>query len=404
MDGRRCEIEQSDKRGLTFKIDGLAVSLSQIPLPRRVIALTISPFDKFPVPRNLRARGDDLPKTIYRYLGLRDRFGKASIENLLYRSLISLFEESENEALRRANIGAVFSFLNFEPKISIIFRLRVSRAVREAIFNGEQLDFKEQFGYSQIRALEDLERAGIATEELREQLKIALDRSVGNRIEINVDFQSGGILDDLFFQLHALRKARLLSLSGVEVTHTSGLSSDLKSASSGQLSMVSALISLASAIDSGSLVLIDEPELSLHPEWQVKYVDLLAKTFARYEGCHFVVATHSPLVISELPSHADVISLDKERLQSAEELVGQSSDFLLAEAFDFPTGGNLYVKNQIFEALRLVSAGKSRSQNFQDILSDLRKIEMALPQDDPSKIIINELQSVADHAGRATKK
>lgn len=153
-------------------------------------------------------------------------------------------------------------------------------------------------------------------------------------------------------------------------------------------------------IGNGSLVLIDEPEISLHPEWQVKYIDLLVKTFGRYRGCHFVVATHSPMVISELPAHAQVVSLDQDGLPPTRDLQGQSADFLLAEAFGLPTNGNLYIKNRIVEALRLVANGKARSKEFTEILTDLQKFEMDLDDDDPSKVIIANLQEVSDRAGR----
>lgn len=165
--------------------------------------------------------------------------------------------------------------------------------------------------------------------------------------------------------------------------------------------MVAALVALASVITNGSLILIDEPEISLHPEWQIKYIDLLVKTFAHYQGCHFVVATHSPLVISELPSHANVITLDEDKQLPTIELKGQSADYLLAMAFGLPTNGNLYIKDCIVEALRLVANGKSRSQDFKNSMALLQQFADDLPDEDPSKTVINNLQSVADHAGKA---
>ncbi|MBM4328707.1 MAG: ATP-binding protein [Deltaproteobacteria bacterium] len=45
------------------------------------------------------------------------------------------------------------------------------------------------------------------------------------------------------------------------------------------------------------LVLIDEIELHLHPAWQRSIIPTLTKTFP---NCQFIVATHSPQVISEL--------------------------------------------------------------------------------------------------------
>lgn len=401
-DGRLCIVEQDqlDHEVVNASIDGITASILDLPLPRRVVALTTSPFDKFPVPRPSTNLDAPLDTAMYHYLGLRDRFGKASIETLLYRSLNSLFEQTENESLRRSNIGAVFDFLKLKPTVNVIYRLRDTARLRDAVNRKLHLDKDQVLSPSQRRGVEEAERSGISEAELRMLLELAYRRARNGRIETRADFEYGGILDDFFQRLQPIRRAGFLNLIGVEVTHHSGLSSDLRSASSGTLSMVSALIALASVIGNGSLVLIDEPELSLHPEWQVKYVDLLVKTFSRYEGCHFVVATHSPMVISELPPHAEVVSLDQGGLPPTHELQGQSADFLLAEAFGLPTNGNLHIKNRIIDALRLVANGHAKSEEFNQILKDLLKFESDLDEDDPSKTIITNLQEVADLAGK----
>ncbi|MGO7287859.1 hypothetical protein ACCT25_37005 [Rhizobium ruizarguesonis] len=127
LDGKHCVIEwSSDPRRLECSVDGFSVAVSDLPLPKRVVALTISPFDKFPVPRSIRHSVKPMEPSIYEYLGLRDQFGKASMESLLFRSLNNLFEESDNEPLRRINIGSVFEFLGLEPFLTVIYRLRIS--------------------------------------------------------------------------------------------------------------------------------------------------------------------------------------------------------------------------------------------------------------------------------------
>lgn len=46
-------------------------------------------------------------------------------------------------------------------------------------------------------------------------------------------------------------------------------------------------------LSSGHLVLIDEPELSLHPRWQLRFIDDLQQIRSLVE-CDFILATHSP--------------------------------------------------------------------------------------------------------------
>jgi predicted ATPase len=400
--GRHCRVMHDQKGTVKFSVDGLGLPAYELPLPHRIVALTISPFDKFPVPRSINKGSNPSDGSIYQYLGLRDRFGKASIENLLYRSLNSIFDTAENEALRRTNIGAVFDFLGYNPILNIIYRLRVNTKLREAAFRKDSL-LKGAISETQRRSLEDALRSGLNEVDILDLLEVAIKRSVNGRIESKVDFEAGGLIDDASVTLQPIRRAGFMNLVGVEVTHRNGMQSDLRGASSGTLSMASSLIALASVIRNGSLVLIDEPELSLHPEWQVKYIDLLVRTFGRYQGCHFVVATHSPLVISELPDHAEVVSLDRDGLPRIQDLKGQSSDYLLAEAFGLPGNGNLHVKELVIQALRLVAAGQARSAELRKLIQDLERFEPDLDESDPTKEIIKNLHKVVEIAGKSAK-
>ena len=51
------------------------------------------------------------------------------------------------------------------------------------------------------------------------------------------------------------------------------------------------------AAEAEAVVLIDEIELHLHPEWQRRIVENLIKTFPK---CQFIATTHSPQVIGEV--------------------------------------------------------------------------------------------------------
>ncbi|WP_102224692.1 AAA family ATPase [Acidimangrovimonas sediminis] len=399
VDGYHCTVAQTGRRSISIQVNGNEVSPRDLPLPKRIVALTISPFDKFPLPRTLHRSvvQVDAASSMYQYLGLRDNFGKASIRTLLFRSLSSLFDATDNNSLRLSNIGAVFEFLGMRPMVNVIYRFR-ERSLLHDIASGLDPYTDDRLSYTKKRLLEDIARSDVSLSHLQWLAKLALEKATGNRIETHADLETG-FQDPLFLDLQPLRRAGLLSMSGVEVELKDGGPTDLLQASSGQLSMVSALIALASVIKNGSLVLIDEPELSLHPEWQVKYIDLLLRTFARYHGCHFVVATHSPMVISELPEHAEVISLDQEELPSTKELKGQSADYLLAEVFGAPTSNNLHIRDRIVTALRMIANGDMNSKAFGEALADLRKFATELEPNDPAAELIRNVEEAARDAG-----
>ena len=61
-------------------------------------------------------------------------------------------------------------------------------------------------------------------------------------------------------------------------------------------------------MDNDALYCLDEPENSLSPKLQLKLVEMIQQ-MARYCGCQFVIATHSPFILS-LPS-ARIYDLDE---------------------------------------------------------------------------------------------
>ncbi|MNR19906.1 hypothetical protein D3C85_1367230 [compost metagenome] len=70
----------------------------------------------------------------------------------------------------------------------------------------------------------------------------------------------------------------------------------MASLSSGEQHLIVILGKLVFKTEPGSLVLIDEPEISFHPEWQEKFLDIL-ESIRQINGFTSVVATHSPMVI-----------------------------------------------------------------------------------------------------------
>ncbi|MGI2015973.1 AAA family ATPase [Shewanella oncorhynchi] len=76
-------------------------------------------------------------------------------------------------------------------------------------------------------------------------------------------------------------------------------------ASSGELSLISTTIFIASKINSNTSIFIDEPENSLHPEWQRQYITNLLNLFPYYD-IDFHIATHSPLLIAGVTEESNV--------------------------------------------------------------------------------------------------
>lgn len=72
----------------------------------------------------------------------------------------------------------------------------------------------------------------------------------------------------------------------------------LSSLSSGEQHLLVLLGKLIFAQKNNGLILIDEPEISLHPEWQESFLDILSsiQTISNFE---ILIATHSPILIGD---------------------------------------------------------------------------------------------------------
>lgn len=72
----------------------------------------------------------------------------------------------------------------------------------------------------------------------------------------------------------------------------------LTAASSGELNLLTSMMYIAVMLKEDKTVLIiDEPEVSLHPQWQREYIAFMLDLFSLYKP-QIIVATHSPLVAS----------------------------------------------------------------------------------------------------------
>ncbi len=93
------------------------------------------------------------------------------------------------------------------------------------------------------------------------------------------------------------------SLPAVRIKHDNGSYSKLGSLSSGEREIVILLYTAATA-DQHQVLLIDEPENSLHVAWQRKLVNLM-KDVGQYS--QVIACTHSPVIASRYPSQEIIV-------------------------------------------------------------------------------------------------
>lgn len=192
------------------------------------------------------------------------------------------------------------------------------------------------------------------------------------------------------------------------------------SLSSGQQSMLMNAIIISTFSTKDALICIDEPENSLHPEWQLSYMTFINALCPSNLGCHFLIATHSPQIISGLQSEngsvvslieKDTISTTKnikcdnneeaynsniQELHSASSFIRNSADRQLLDVFKSPGFRNESVIHRMF--LILTKLTKKIRLNIYDekYLEDIYKfiINGKIEEHDPVVVIYNQVKAI----------
>lgn len=123
---------------------------------------------------------------------------------------------------------------------------------------------------------------------------------------------------------------------------------------------------LHNPLEGKGIILIDEPDIHLHPQWQRRLIALLDKTFP---NCQFVLTTHSPLLISE---HKDILvySIEKGQVEKVSSLYGQDINSVLSDIMG-TASINQRVKSQIGDILDAIQ--NADIATAKDLLTELEK-------------------------------
>jgi len=178
--------------------------------------------------------------------------------------------------------------------------------------------------------------------------------------------------------------------------------------SSGEFHFLTTMIAIQSSLRENSLVLIDEPDTSLHPNWQMKYVDNLKALFRKWNSAHFIMATHSHFIVSDLENNSsEIIGLTGQvpRVYAKSfntKTYGSSAEEILLDIFHVPTTRNHFVYEKVSEILEMIALRDSQkdtdTQNYRESIAnkiDLLKAKGIdkLSSDDPLKEIVVKLIS-----------
>lgn len=386
----------------------------------KVIAASTSPFDKFPtLPRRV-----SYSETNYRYIGMRNEgiYNTSSSIALISSAAKGLLSSSVH-GQKNPRLVEVFDALGFYPALEMVFKptyLKVhSRVNYEFEYNRvvqtrrEEVDSIERdYGIAVEDKFLDIldamsEKNFHKTIHAIRHLHYFVDRKRAIRLHLDVSSNlayvmepSGAAGGDIVESILVLLKSGFIRLMDLLVHKKDYGEMSLKRASSGEQCLTVLMLGIAGHITDGSVILIDEPEVSLHPKWQETFMPLLMNAFSAFVGCHFIIATHSPQVISRLSDkNCYILSLSKRTINHSRDFYQRSADYQLAELFDAPGLMNEYISRLAFNLLARV---KSEQRLKADHIADLdRLVEFSynLDANDPLVELINSVKEVCKFYG-----
>lgn len=151
---------------------------------------------------------------------------------------------------------------------------------------------------------------------------------------------------------------------------------DITGLSSGEKQLFLRALSLKFLDVNNSVILIDEPEISLHPQWQRKIIDVY-KSIG--ENNQLIIATHSPHIVGSVKSeNLRVMTKDTDGIKiinndNLSETYGKNIGDILCTTMELDSLRNEDITNKLNKVYHLLSKNLYNTDEFKKAFNYLRK-------------------------------
>lgn len=395
---------------LLFK-NGKQINFSKEDIPLNIIASSILLTDK--VPFHLKKNFEN-----YYYLGIKYNPQTASTRSFV-RKIVELVVLEVNSSAFREGLKKTTEFLELNRAIDILYftsntHLFFSGKLHPNEFIKYFEDIRER--YSHPRSISPPYKLNhyISIQDNYEQIfkicefcnDLVLNGRLKKREGSSVKTLNYNIANEDSFQqlkneydtLELLRKLGILTAP--EIQFNGANTYDLQESSSGEFNFFTSIVGLMASVKENSVVFIDEPEISLHPNWQMKYMSFLRKLFSdkRFSSSHILIATHSHFLISDLQSkNSKIIGLknieDKIQIVNIPKNIntfGWSAEEVLYAIFNVKTSRNSFLEYDLTKMITMINRNSIEYDEIKRILKKVLQIQ--IHEADPLKIIVEKAQ------------
>jgi predicted ATP-binding protein involved in virulence len=221
--------------------------------------------------------------------------------------------------------------------------------------NEEQYDVDDSIvRYVDKLIYEEDTKSSIAYEKVRDRIEGILED-----LDLEIEFDSLNKDKEVFFKNRQNTKFELHDLSG------------------GERGIITKLLPLYLSDIKDSIILIDEPETSLHPSWQSHIVGLYEK-IAIKNNLQIIITTHSPYIVGAVKrEHLKVLIKENgiiKVLSNNMDVYGKRVDEILLEIFGVKGLRTPKVEAKLEELQQMIQNNKQEKPKFKELLSEMETI------------------------------
>lgn len=364
-------------------------------LPIRLIASSMTINDKF------KAKSDDF----YRYNGIRNENSPntTGTRTLVRKTVNSIISCISYKNKFREELKCLLSKLGLQEKMTISYGMRhkevflksnITPDLLSDIFNNREKYFplRETDIWGKtffLKVKEQPDKIKIITDFLS---RVATKNYKRKRYVLEYDIIDNDQIIQDAEAIDLLSKLDILTFPSIKV-YKDYENYNFMDSSSGETNLLCQFIGILSAIQEDSLVIIDEPENSAHPNWQINYIGWLKEIFDQYNSCHFVIATHSHFILTDLQeNNSAIIALEKAdgKLKNIAENLNTfcwSVDDILYNVFHVRNTRNSVFENKMLRLYQMISDNNADSEEINQLIKELETYKLSI--DDPLNKLIN---------------
>lgn len=406
LNGSRYIIDISKNSANNVLRDKEPIDIKHVTLPSKILAVAYMVNDKF-----IFKASDTNTEDGYDYLGIRQASNATWTTSIGRRVCDALIEQSVDKS-RNNKVKEILEFLGFDSRVKLVYEPNTKslfikklsmKNLRARITQYSKSDDMRSTSIKKHQDPEGILNFVNSTSKKRDFI------TIGERKGLQYTLDFGGAttepiyLNNDYYYLRGLIDIRLIN-SPKLILFKQGQEFDFEYASSGEKHLLFSLLNISSKIMKNSVVLIDEPELSLHPNWQMRYINYIKKLFIEFSSCHFLFATHSHYIISDLEhDSSSLVALSANFVDDVDrvaELIkystyAWSAENILYNIFQVRTTRNYYFEMDLRKLTKMIKDKSIDLESMSDLIKKLSKY--SYDTHDPLNLILREAERYIEY-------